>query len=294
VAVAPGGKVAIALAGVGELAFAPKLGEPWQRLTVGTRPTAVAASAKGRLYVADTFGDTIVSVDLDTTKVLMQVALRPAPQRDAADRGEMLFYDARLSHDGWFSCHSCHTDGHSNGLLADTLGDGSYGNPKRVLSLLGVKDTGPWAWNGSKAILEDQVHSSVDTTMQGAKLNAAHAIDLIAYLRTLQPAPALGRFAPLSSAAVQRGREVFRQQECARCHVPPSYTSPKVHTVRRSETENISLSPPSLRGVSQGGPYFHDGRVATLREVFTRERHQLWGNISPQDVEDLLALLHEL
>ena len=36
------------------------------------------------------------------------------------------------------SCHSCHTDGHTSGRLADTLGDDTFGTPKRVLSLLGL------------------------------------------------------------------------------------------------------------------------------------------------------------
>ena len=51
------------------------------------------------------------------------------------------------------SCHSCHPDGHTNGLLNDNLGDGNFGAPKRVLSLLGVGQTGPWAWNGGVADL---------------------------------------------------------------------------------------------------------------------------------------------
>src|SRR2546429_167098 len=83
-----------------------------------------------------------------------RIPLGPQPELSLAERGELLFYDARLSHDGWFSCHSCHTDGHSNGLLNDNLGDGSFGAPKRVLSLLGVRDTGPWAWNGTMPDLE--------------------------------------------------------------------------------------------------------------------------------------------
>src|SRR5207245_9967750 len=109
------------------------------------------------------------------------------------ERGEQRFSDARLSHDGWFSCHSCHTDGHSNGLLADTLADGSYGTPKRVLSLLGVKDTGPWAWNGSMKDLPTQIRQSVESTLQGAKLSPEQEGDLLAYLQMLAPAPPLGR-----------------------------------------------------------------------------------------------------
>src|SRR5207247_8409668 len=117
---------------------------------------------------------------------------------------------ARLSHDGWFSCHSCHTDGHSNGLLADTLGDGSYGTPKRIVTLLGVKDTGPWAWNGSMRELEAQVRKSVETTMQRTKLTAGQEDELVAYLRTLVPAPPRGhQREKIDGAIVRRGREVF-------------------------------------------------------------------------------------
>jgi len=41
------------------------------------------------------------------------------------------------------ACHSCHTDGHTNGGLFDTLNDGRYENLKKVLSLRGVTRTGP-------------------------------------------------------------------------------------------------------------------------------------------------------
>ena len=50
------------------------------------------------------------------------------------------------------SCHSCHTDGHTNGQLNDNLSDfKTFGAPKRVLSLLGKRDTMPLAWNGGRA-----------------------------------------------------------------------------------------------------------------------------------------------
>ena len=42
-------------------------------------------------------------------------------------------------HDDWYSCHSCHTDGHTTGEIGgNTLGDGHYGAPKRIMTLLGV------------------------------------------------------------------------------------------------------------------------------------------------------------
>src|SRR5262249_38405120 len=166
----PDGGVVIAFAGVDEVFLAPKPDALGDRIGVGRRPTAVVLSADGkRAFVANTFGDSVSVIDVAAKKVQAEIKLGPQPELSAADRGELLFHDARLSHDGWLSCQSCHTDGHSNGLLADTLGDGDFGAPKRVLSLRGVKDTGPWAWNGSVTKLSDQVRKSVEQTMRGPR-----------------------------------------------------------------------------------------------------------------------------
>jgi YVTN family beta-propeller protein len=293
----PGGNVLVVLAGVGEVSVGGGKDGNWRRLAVGRRPTALALSPDGeRAYVADTHSDSVSIVDLKANKVSGAVALGPEREPGAAERGELLFYDARLSHDGWFSCHSCHTDGHSNGLLADTLGDGSHGTPKRVLTLLGVKDTGPWAWNGTAATLEAQVRATVESTLQGRRLSAAQEGDLVAYLRTLAPAPPLGRFRETKDGeAVGRGREVFERQRCGSCHAAPTYTSDRAYDVGLSdEARKRNFNPPSLRGVSQAGPYFHDGSAATLAEVFTRHRHQLRGELGAKEQDDLLAFLESL
>ena len=152
----------VSFGGVGEVALGPEPDGTWHRIKAGRRPTAIISSPDGRhAYVADTFGDAIFVVDIAAKKVECQIALGPEPALTASERGERLFYDARLSHDGWFSCHSCHSDGHTTGLLNDNLTDGSFGTPKRILSLMGVGETGPWAWNGSMRTLESQIEKSI-------------------------------------------------------------------------------------------------------------------------------------
>ncbi len=249
----------------------------WHRIKAGRRPTAIISSPDGRhAYAADTFGDAILVVDIAAKKVECQIALGPEPALTASERGERLFYDARLSHDGWFSCHSCHSDGHTTGLLNDNLTDGSFGTPKRILSLMGVGDTGPWAWNGSMRTLESQIEKSIQSTMQGAKPPPEQVSDLAAYLKTLPPPPAL---ATKDTHAAKRGRRVFTSQGCTACHVPPTYTSEKTYDVGlQDEAGNVAFNPPSLRGVGQGGPYFHDGRAATLEDVVAKYRHGLKTN----------------
>ncbi len=288
-----GDLLAVTLAGVGEVALGPdKLGI-WDRLKVGGRPTAVIANPDGQhLYVANTFGDSISVVNLKARTVQTEIRLGTPPELTAAQRGERLFYDARLAHDGWMSCHSCHTDGHTNGLLSDTLGDGSFGAPKRVLSLLGVKDTAPYAWTGGVPDLEAQVRKSVATTMHGPALADAQVRDLAAYLGSLPPPRP-----PAKSAAeqVRRGRAVFEKQGCVTCHAPPAYTSAKAYDVGlKDEMGQRHFNPPSLRGVGHGGTFFHDNRAAALEEVFTKHGHQLEVALPAEELRDLLVFLRSL
>lgn len=295
--IAPG-EVVTALAGTNEIAIGRPDKVIWTRLAVGRRPTALALDRqRRRLYVANTFADSISVVDLDGPRVIAEISLGTArTELRAEERGEMLFYDARLSHLAWFSCHSCHPDGHTNGRLNDNLSDGSFGTPKRVLSLLGVKNTGPWAWNGKMPDLESQVRTSLKTTMRGPTPSIEQVRDLAAFLRTLSPPPSLREARGSGNPeAVQRGRKIFAREKCATCHTPPTYTSAKTYDVGlKDEDGGTHFNPPSLRGVSQGGPYFHDNRAHTLAEVFTRFRHQLPGELKKQELDDLLDFLASL
>jgi YVTN family beta-propeller protein len=297
VAVGAGGRLVVALAGIGEVAVSDERSGFWKNVPVGTGPTAVLPGPDGRrVYVANTYGDSVSVVDVQAGAVVSTIGLGPQPELSPADRGEVLFHDARLSHEGWLSCQSCHTDGHSNGRLADTLGDGTYGTPKRIPSLLGVRDTAPLAWDGSVPDLAAQVRKSVEMTMRGNRLSADQVRDLTAYLETLSPPPARARLVgKLDESAVRRGREVFARHACATCHAPPTYTSAKTYDVGLVDEAQLKMfNPPSLRGAGQGGPYFHDGRAATLAEVFTRYRHQVKGELTKQELVDLLEFLESL
>src|SRR5260370_9055077 len=99
----------------------------------------------------------------------------------------------------------------------------------------------------------------------------------------------------IDAAAVQRVRKRFARQKSAPSHSPPSYTSAKSYDVGlRDEAGQRNFNPPSLRGISQAGPYFHDNRAHSLDEVFTRYRHELAGKLSGQELSDLLHFLGNL
>ncbi len=158
----------VALSGIHEVCLKRKTSLDLTRVKTGRRPTAILFHDEtDRLFLAGTSEDTISVHDGNSLHELHRISLGPSTKRSSKQLGEELFYDARLSLDGWYSCHSCHSDGHSTGRLNDNFSDHSFGTPKRILSLLGVADTKPWAWDGSQPSLEAQVQSSIQETMSG-------------------------------------------------------------------------------------------------------------------------------
>ena len=242
---------------------------------MGRRPTALALSAdQNRVYVANTFDDSISVVDIEAAQVVSSISLGPMADLALVDRGELLFHDAHLSSDKWFSCHSCHVDGHSNGFLNDNFGDGTTGAPKRVLSLLGVSQTKPWAWNGQVHSLADQVQKSVSTTMRGPKIEEEQVQALTAYIETLQPPPSLREArGEVDADSFARGEHLFVQRGCAECHSAERYTSESTFDVDvHDENGHREFNPPSLLAVSQRHRLFHDKPCSKPARGFRRTR----------------------
>jgi mono/diheme cytochrome c family protein len=297
-AVAADGRVVVTLGGSAEIATGREDDFRLASANVGRRPTGVTiASDSGTAYVLNTFDNSISVVDLHDAKVTHTLSLGPAPKLSLAERGEQLFYDARLSHDGWMSCHSCHTDGHTNGQRNDNFSDKTFGAPKRVLSLLTSMDTAPFGWLGSAKTLEQQIEKSIVHTMQGKEEVAADVVPaLAAYLRTLGPPPVLAKLrGEEDREAIARGEKIFAAQKCASCHAPPAYTTPQVVDVGlKDELDHREFNPPSLLGVGQRRRLLHDARAASLAEVFTHHGHQLRGDLSAEEIADLVEFLRSL
>lgn len=241
---------------------------------------------------ASTYGRTYQGADIYTSNL----TLGPTPPKGPVERGEELFFSARLSHASWFSCHSCHIEGHTNGGRSDTFGDDTEGAPKRVLSLLGVGETGPWGWNGKKSTLPKQIHQSAASTMRGRGVSDKSASDLAAFLKTLQPPPP---FQPATTstdkALVKEGRRLFESLSCTDCHTGKILTSSDVYDVGLVDERGLrKFNPPTLRGVGYREKLFHDKRVNSLEEVFTKHEHQLDRKLSNAELKSLLRYLRSL
>jgi DNA-binding beta-propeller fold protein YncE len=292
------GTVVVSLGGVGEIAMGREHDFSMTRHSVGKRPTGMVTTHDGRwLVVANTFADSLSVYDLKERQAQDPLALGPAPKLTLEERGEQVFYDARVSHDAWMSCHSCHTDGHTNGLTNDNFSDASFGAPKRVLSLLGNVDTAPFAWDASAKSLEQQIRNSIEKTMQSDRAPRDEDVRAIAaFLGTLKTPPSIDAARGLADdGSAERGQAVFATLGCVRCHTPPIYTSAQTYNVDLvDELGRKEFNPPSLRGVSQRAPYFHDNRAATLEAVFREFGHQMPPQATDEQLRDLLAFLRRL
>jgi cytochrome c peroxidase len=249
-----------------------------RRLSLGGRPLAVAFLGNTeQAVVANYLLDSVQIVDARAGKLLRTISLGAPAHLSLARRGEALFYDAERSHDQWFSCNTCHVEGHTCGLNFDTLNDDSYGNPKLTPTLRNVAKTGPWTWHGWQKDLGAAVAKSLTQTMFGPEPSPEEIKGLVAFLETLEhpPNPHVGPEAQLSEAA-QQGRALFQGKAgCARCHKGDNYTSQSNYDVNLEPDRSPYRlwNPPSLRGLFDRGPYLHDGRAKTLTDLL--QNHHL-------------------
>jgi cytochrome c peroxidase len=272
----------------------------FRRVPLGGRPLAVQFAVH-QAVVANYLLDCLQVVDVAAAKVVRTVPLGGPATPSLARRGEAIFYDAKRSHHQWFSCHTCHPDGHTSGQVFDTLNDESYGNPKLTPSLRGVARTGPYTWHGWQKDLGAAVEKSMTETLFGPKPSADDVKAVVAFLGTLDhpPNPHRGP-GPALSAAAGRGESLFRGKAgCVRCHKGADYTSPKTYDVKLESDGSPydEWNPPSLRGLCDRGPYLHDGRADTLEEVL-RGAHapeKLGGEeLTPAERRDLVEFLKSL
>jgi cytochrome c peroxidase len=319
---ADGGRLVVSASGTQELLLLDPAALPWssgdpgdflnprlraderkfRRLTLGGRPLAVAFLGESeRVVVANYLLDALQIVDTQAGQLLRTIPLGAPAQPSLARQGEALFYDARRSHNQWFSCHTCHVEGHTCGLNFDTLNDDSYGNPKLTPTLRNVTQTGPWTWHGWQKDLGAAVTKSFTETMFGPQPSAQENQALVAFLQTLEhpPNPHLGPGGSRSEAA-QRGEGLFHgKARCVKCHQGENYTSTSTYDVQLEPDGSPYLrwNPPSLRGVFDRGPYLHDGRARTLEELLEKHHapEKLGGEtLTPQERRDLIAFLQSL
>lgn len=292
------GHFAVAVAGTSQVAVWKHAASAPLFIDVGRMPTRLVHIEPSKLLCVSALDHTASLIHCSDDLCVLKVFGTPRELKTAEDRGEAAFFSAALSHDGWMSCSSCHVDGHSPDLLADTMGDGRFGNPKRIPSLLNSSHTGPWAWDGSKTSLEVQIQQTLATTMHRDDRTRTSdsgdedvARDIVAWLRTLSTPPV----SDIIKEAMAPGEAAFHERGCIKCHDPErNYTSPLTFDVGvRDELGTSVFNPPSLNGLRHRQRYFHDARFRSLDELL-QHHPDAHDGVAEKETENLKAFLMSL
>jgi len=256
-------------------------------------PRAVIAAGR-TVYTANYFSDTLSAIDIVMADPKAKsIPLGPKLAPDIVRQGNFFFHDAGICFEGWQSCSSCHPgDARTDGLNWDLLNDG-IGNPKKTKSLLLAHKTPPVMWLGVRPNAEAAVRAGIEHilfTIQLEKVPAA--ID--AYLKSLKPVPSPHLVNEKLSAAAERGKHIFEDTGCADCHSPPLFTDLESYNVGTSSGVDAGKKfyTPTLVEVWRTAPYLHDGRSATLHDLFTprdgQRGHGITASLSEKEKDDLI------
>ena len=194
----------------------------------------------------------------------------------------------------------------SNSFFAPHANNGHF-DPKDIPDLRGIRFTSPYGRDGRFESLRDFTRNVIVNEFNGPEPDPTLLDGLIAYMLEFDflPNPFLdadGRLNDRASAAAKRGEAIFHRtysemgdRSCASCHVPSDhFLDRKRHDIgSASGAEDFSrdsaLDTPTLLSARYTAPYFHDGRLATLRDVnvWFNDRYGL--GLGSAEIDDLTA-----
>jgi len=291
-------------------------------IPVGDNPRGVVLSPDGRTaYVNNTLAGTVSIVDTTHYTATATITVTRIPLPPVLLRGKRLFHSSArpdLARARWISCNSCHFDGEHDGRTWFF----GFAGPRNTTSLLGMIETYPLRWSGEwnesadsefairkenfgTGLIAGEMNCSlspVDCVNQPPNQGRSYDLDcLAAFIDSLRiplsPNHAHGQ--PLSEAE-QRGQFIFGRPvlRCVTCHPTPLYTDLQRHdvgTATRDERIGPAYDTPTLRGLYDSAPYFHDGSAAALHDALTRpspgNEHNVTGILTETEIQDLIAFL---
>ncbi len=265
---------------------------------IGPRSVAIADEV-GELLVTNYFSESVSVLDAVSGEPKAQIPLAPERERSLWRQGEMYFNDGRICFENWLSCASCHQEnGTVDSLNWDLINDG-MGNPKNAKSMHNGIFSPPAMWSGVRA--DQDVGVMAGQRFLGFLPDEEVQRALMEFVARPRRAP--NPFRNVDPERLERGRRIFHRARCDICHPPPSYTDRVRHDIGLSGfTSRVDFrarfDTPSLIECYRTGPYLHDGRAETLRELFTvhdpGNAHGLTRGLSEVELDELVAFLRSL
>ena len=295
------------------------LGKPTEfvvkHIPVGRSPRGVLIMPNGKTaFVANSLDDTLSVIDLKTFTVAGTVDLEGPKEITKARLGERLFHSANITFRRQFSCHTCHPDGHIDGITYDIEPDGIGVSPVDNRTLRGILDTAPFKWEGTNPTLRRQCGPRLAVFFTRIQPFTPEELSALEYYIATIPRPP-NRFRPLGAElteAQRRGKEIFerkytndgrlipKENRCITCHYPPYYTDRRRHNVgTQFEFDRESdFDTPHLNNIYDSAPYLHNGIAQTLEEIWTvynpYDKHGVTNDMTKDQLNDLIEYLKTL
>jgi YVTN family beta-propeller protein len=285
------------------------------RVPTGPNPMGLAVSPDGKsVYVAERLADRVAILSVDSLRMVGDIDLGGPRRTTFVRRGQRLFHSADHTFHGGYSCRTCHPDGSDDGLSYDIGADGLGRNIVNNLSLRELQGLSPYKWNGGNVSLYYQCGYRFAKFLTRTQAYSETQLDqVVAYILSLTYPH--NRYRSASGAltpAQERGQQIFDRtvtndgraipvtNRCVTCHPPPRFTDRQkfdVGTKGPTDAEG-AFDTPALVNLYASAPYLHDGRAATLEEIWTRfgseDRHGVVTDLTKSQLNDLVEYLESL
>ncbi len=299
--------------------FPNHLGKPTKfvlaHIPTGHSPRGVVITRDGRTaFVANALDDSVTVIDMERLEAAGRIDLGGPKEITRVRFGERLFHSADITFHRQFSCHSCHPDGHIDGLTYDIEPDGLGFSPVDNRTLRGILDTAPFKWEGTNPSLQRQCGPRLAvffTRIQPFTPEELAALD--EYICTIPRPP--NRYRPLGAPltdAQRRGKAMFerthtntgdliaKENRCITCHPPPLYTDRLRHDIgtKMPLDREAEFDTPHLNNIYDSAPYLHNGIAETLEEIWTEynphDEHGVTNDMTKDQLNDLVEYLKTL
>jgi YVTN family beta-propeller protein len=295
------------------------LGKPTEFVAahIATRdsPRGVLVMPNGKTaFVANALDDSLTAIDLERLEATGRIDLGGPETITQTRFGERLFHSADIAFHRQFSCHSCHPDGHVDGLTYDIEPDGIGMSPVDNRTLRGILDTAPFKWKGTNPSLQRQCGPRLAVFFTRVEpFTPDELTALERYISTIPRPP--NRHRPLGAdltpaqrngkrlferAVTNDGRPIAIEDRCITCHFPPYYSDRTIRDVgtRMKLDRETHFDVPHLNNIYDSAPYLHNGIAETLEEIWTvhnpYDSHGVTNDMTKDQLNDLIEYLKTL
>jgi YVTN family beta-propeller protein len=278
-------------------------------------PRGVLVMPNGKTaFVANALDDSLTVIDLERLEAAGRIDLGGPKTITQVRFGERLFHSADIAFHRQFSCHTCHPDGHVDGLTYDIEADGIGMNPVDNRTLRGILDTAPFKWTGKNKTLRRQCGPRLAVFFTRIEPFTPDELAALEHYISTIPRPP-NRHRPLGAdltRAQRNGKRMFERTvtndgrpippegRCITCHFPPYYSDRSIRDAGNQMwlDEGTHFDVPHLNNIYDSAPYLHNGIAHTLEEIWTvynpHDEHGVTNDMTKDQLNDLIEYLKTL